>query len=112
MVALPRIEWGRRFRGPALLVNRVREYGASAPARDPARRARLRRAIAAVDARLPGGPNCLRRALLEMRLDAGAARELIHFGLRAHGGPRSGHAWLSSWPDSERASSYDAVLEM
>jgi hypothetical protein len=68
--------------------------------------------IAAVDARIPGGSNCYRRALVEMALDASAAEERLFFGLKAHGGARSGHAWLASWPDSANAGVYDAVLEM
>jgi hypothetical protein len=65
-----------------------------------------------MDRVLPAGPNCYRRALLEMYLDSGASREPLYLGLRAHGGPRSGHAWLASWPDNAGASAYDAILEM
>src|SRR5947209_14505709 len=36
---------------------------------------RLRRAIGWVDARMPGGANCNRRALLEISLDSGAAAD-------------------------------------
>jgi hypothetical protein len=68
--------------------------------------------IALVDRVLPGEPNCLRRALLEIALDAGAAEEPLHLGLKVPGGPRSGHAWLASWPDAANASAYDAVLEV
>jgi hypothetical protein len=39
-------------------------------------------------------------------MDAGAAREPLHMGLNAEGGPRSGHAWLASSPD--RPAHYDA----
>jgi hypothetical protein len=68
--------------------------------------------IAAADRRFPDGGNCFRRALLEMSLDAGAAQERLCLGLKAAGGPRSGHAWLSSWPDAANAGTYDTVLEM
>jgi hypothetical protein len=110
MCAVPYIEWGRRFRGPRPLTSVLRSRGAKAVARDAQRLILLRRVIGAVDARLPGGANCYRRALLEMRLDAGAARERLHLGLRAHGGPQSGHAWLGS---SEAGPGvYDARFEI
>jgi hypothetical protein len=66
----------------------------------------LRRLIRGVDACLPGGGNCYRRALLEVALDPAAAAEPLHLGLREHGGPRSGHAWLGDRRDSGEA--YDA----
>ncbi len=44
-------------------------------------RSRLRRAIGWVDAAFPGGPNCFRRTLMEIALDAGAAGETLVFGL-------------------------------
>jgi hypothetical protein len=70
----------------------------------------LRRLIRAVDARMPGGPNCYRRALLEIGLDAGAAREPLKMGLHPHGGPKSGHAWLGEpEPGTE---SYEALFEI
>ena len=111
LLVLPRVEWERRFRGPTSFIPNLRRRARYSPERSHAEREVLRRMIAALDARLPGGGNCYRRALLEMSLDAGAARERLHLGLRAHGGPGSGHAWLASWPDAADASSYDAVLE-
>jgi hypothetical protein len=78
------------------------------PARAPEQRNTLRRVIRQIDARVPGGPNCYRRALLEMRLDAVAAREPLHLGLRAHGGPNSGHAWLGQPVSAEDSAHYDA----
>lgn len=53
-----------------------------------------------VDARMPTGPNCYRRVLLETALDAGAARETVIFGLRKGGSKGSGHAFFES--ESER----------
>ena len=74
------------------------------------RRVMLRRLIGAVDARMPGGPNCYRRSLLELGLDAAAAREPLNMGLRPHGGPKSGHAWLGqSEPGAEV---YEARFEI
>jgi hypothetical protein len=88
-------------------VARARYGGTQRPARSPAARIRLKRVIGAVDRRLPGGRNCVRRALLEMALDGGAARERFFAGLQTGGGPGSGHAWLESDPAPDR---YDAVI--
>jgi len=72
----------RRVRGtPQRVLAELRARGATARERGPIGRARLRRAIGWVDAALPGGPNCYRRILLELALDAGAARETVVFGL-------------------------------
>ena len=111
LVGLPAVECGRLLLGPSRLLARLRHTGRRAQKRSPAERHSLRRVIAAVDARLPGGGNCYRRALVETLLDAGAADEKIYFGLKAHGGPKSGHAWLGSWPDAANAGAYDAVIE-
>jgi hypothetical protein len=59
-----------------------------------------------VDSLFPSGPNCYRRALVEIAMDAGAAAEPLHMGLLADGGLNSGHAWLDSAADPTR--SYDA----
>ena len=55
---------------------------------------------------MPTGPNCLRRALLEMRLDGGAAGEPLRIGLQKSGGFGSGHAWLDG--SDPEATHYDA----
>jgi hypothetical protein len=73
--------------------------------RDARARARLQWLIRAVDRLFPSGPNCYRRALVEIGIDAGAAAERLHMGLSAFGGRDSGHAWLTSSPGTER---YDA----
>jgi hypothetical protein len=112
LTVLPSVEHGRRSGAPAALIGKIRLRGARSRQRSLADRETLRRVIAIVDRLLLDGGNCYRRALLEMALDAGAAREPLRFGLRAHGGPRSGHAWLASWPDAAKAGTYDAVLEM
>lgn len=70
-------------------------------------RTRLKRVIGAIDRRLPGGKNCVRRALLEMALDGGAARERFFAGLQKGGRSGSGHAWLESDSVTDR---YDAVI--
>jgi hypothetical protein len=108
-VAVP-VELDRRRLGTRPAVLRARARGERAPARDGAGRARLRRAVAAVDARCPGGPNCLRRALLEASLDPAAAREPLHLHLSAWGGPGSGHARLASRPENGRP--YDVTLAL
>src|SRR5262245_48095321 len=112
LVVLPFVELGRVAWGPARILPGLRWTAGHSRKRLPPERSALRRVIAAVDARLPGGGNCYRRALLEICVDAGAAEEKLYMGLKAHGGPRSGHAWLASWPDAANAGAYDAVLEM
>ena len=104
--ALPLVEWRRRRLSLHHAVARARAQSVRR-GRSAVERARLQRVIGAVDARMPGGANCVRRALLEMSLDAGAAGERLFAGLKSGGGPRSGHAWLESHSVSE---SYDAVI--
>jgi hypothetical protein len=93
---LPEVEWRRLNEGPGRAVAKLRARGHSARRRAGDDRQRLRRLIAIVDRFWPGEPNCYRRALLEMSLDAGAAEEQLHLGLKVPGGPRSGHAWLGT----------------
>lgn len=71
----------RRRTSPQTVVAAMRARGRSAPARGAVGRARLRRAIGWADAVARGGASCYRRVLLEIALDAGAARETIVFGL-------------------------------
>jgi hypothetical protein len=98
---------GSRSRfGPEYLVRVLRQRGALCQTRVGAKRVRLRRIIRFVDRLFPSGPNCYRRALIEIAMDAGAAAEPLHMGLQAEGGLNSGHAWLASSPDPSR--SYDA----
>jgi hypothetical protein len=85
----------------------ARERGLRWHARSSADRARLRRIISRVDRHLPGGANCVRRALLEMTLDSGAAGERLLAGFRTGGSAGSGHAWLDSETPADR---YDAVI--
>jgi hypothetical protein len=59
---------------------------------------------------VPGGPNCLRRALLRVGLDPAAARESIVLGLdvRDETGA-TGHAWLEGAP---RGKGYDVEFRV
>jgi hypothetical protein len=97
---------GRQTQPPRKLIARLRTRGALCVARGAEQRADLRRAIRLVDRCFPSGPNCFRRVLMEIALDAGAAAEPVHMGLKAEGVPNSGHAWLASAPDG--AGRYDA----
>ena len=105
---LPRVERMRLRAGPRPALRRIRRPGRRARRRDVRARARLRRAIAWVDRLVPGGPNCYRRSLLEMALDAGAAAEPLVIGLNVTRGAPSGHAWVG--PGA--AGSYDVMLEL
>jgi hypothetical protein len=75
------IDERRQRDAPQRVLADLRASGATAKERGPIGRARLRRAIGWVDAMIPGGANCYRRILLELALDAGAARETVVFGL-------------------------------
>lgn len=108
--ALPSVESARRRLGPLELASAARARGEKGVARGERGRAQLRRVIAAVDRCFLDGGNCYRRALLEMSVDPAAAADTLHLGLRSHGGPRSGHAWLSSWPPD--GGSYDAQFSV
>lgn len=78
----------RRGMSPERAIEHMRARGSREIARGPIGRARLRRAIGWVDALVPGGENCYRRVLLELALDAGAARETVVLGLDVG---RTGH---------------------
>lgn len=78
----------RLANAPERAVHAMRERGRRGNARGPIGRARLCRAIGWVDAAFPGGPNCLRRTLVEIGLDANAAEETLVFGLDVG---RTGH---------------------
>jgi hypothetical protein len=103
----PRMERLRRIEGPLRAVEFARGAGRGLPARSPGDRLILRRAVSLVDSWIPGGPNCFRRCLMEMALDAGAAREKLLAGIQSGGGHGTGHAWLESHPTDR---SYDAVF--
>lgn len=92
---LREVERARWVEGPAALVARLRARGVKSEARSPAARERLFRVIHHVDRLMRGGPNCYRRSLALVALDAEAAREPFVLGLNRTGdGPR-GHAWVA-----------------
>ena len=109
LAALPEVEANRRLTSPQTAAFLARRRASRAPARTAEDRERLRRAITVVDRWMPGGGNCLRRSLLEMSLDGGAARERLLAGFKAGGVPASGHAWLESQGVAAR---YDAVIPL
>jgi hypothetical protein len=100
------VNHGRRTQPARKLIASLRSRGALCAARDAGQREDLRAAIRFVDRLFPSGPNCFRRVLMEIALDAGAAKEPVHMGLKAHGAPNSGHVWLASAPDGDGG--YDA----
>jgi hypothetical protein len=108
-LAVPGVERQRRRSSLHLAVSEARRRSPRSPARSLEQRAQLRRAIAFVDARMLAGPNCVRRSLLEMTLDRGAANEKLLAGFVSGGGPKSGHAWLESEPTRQR---FDAVVAL
>ncbi|MBY0525335.1 MAG: hypothetical protein K2R98_18150 [Gemmataceae bacterium] len=108
--SLPRVEAGRCSVGPRPLVESLRRCARRMRHRGPVARRCLRRAIFWVDACLGRRANCYRRALLEVALDRGAAREPLALGLNAQGGQIGGHAWLAS--DADVQSAYDVVIEV
>jgi hypothetical protein len=103
------IERGRLTAGPEALLADVRARGGRCSKRDFRRRRRLQRVIRFVDRQFGSGPNCYRRALLEIAMDAGAAAEILHLGFKAGGGNGSGHAWLG--PDAPSVARYDARVD-
>jgi hypothetical protein len=110
-----RVEKARTTEGPAPLLARLRQEGGAHPRRSAAARQRLQRAVRLVDRCFPGGGNCYRRVLLEVALDSDAAKAVVMFGLRAGGGPGSGHAYFKSDEagSSELAAHrFDVVFEM
>ena len=110
LVALPRVEAGRRWRGPKPLLEKLRRRGRQAKRRGRAERARLRRAVGLIDRLMPGGPNCSRRALLEIALDRGAAHEPFRMGFRVGPASISGHAWLGA--EGGPSEGYQVQLEL
>jgi hypothetical protein len=95
----------RRHDSPEAAVRAMRARGHGARRRGPVGRARLRRAIGWVDALYMGHPNCFRRTLVELGLDAGAADETLVFGLDVG---RTGHVALKDSEDS----TFDVAFEI
>jgi hypothetical protein len=97
-----RMNSARRRQGPAKLLRRVRARGFRSRLRTADDRVRLQGIIRLVDRLFPAGPNCYRRALVEMAMDQSAASEPLHLGINARDGIVAGHAWLESSPDKGR----------
>jgi hypothetical protein len=97
-----RLRWAN---APELAVNTMRARGRTKKKRGPIGRARLRRAIGWIDATYPSGPNCFRRILIELGLDAGAAAETIVFGLDVG---RTGHVAFEESEDR----TFDVAFEL
>jgi hypothetical protein len=110
-ILLPRVELGRHRKGPGPLVEELRERGRRGPRRSVPHRIGLRRVIGLIDRILPGEPSCYRRTLLEIGLDAGAAQEPLHMGIRVPGAPRSGHAWLGD-SGASPGTTYDVQFDI
>lgn len=108
LLVLPAVEWGRRTEGPEPLLHRLRSGARNL--RNDEQRERLQRVIRWVDARIPGGPNCYRRVLLETALDVSAASEQVIFGMRAGGKAKSGHVWLEPWRDGDERYEVEIAL--
>lgn len=99
------VERRRLSDGPEAIIRDLRARGAREKKRGAIGRARLRRAIGWIDAFFSGGPNCFRRTLLELALDAGAARERLVFGLDVG---RTGHVTFKGREDR----TFDVVYEL
>jgi hypothetical protein len=100
----------RRDEGPGAAVPRFRARGHLKRRRDPEALARLQRVIGIADRYLPGGPNCYRRVLAEISLDAGSAGEPMHMGLTRGQATFAGHAWLGD--RREPGARYDVELAL
>jgi hypothetical protein len=107
--AARRAEGARKRLGPLAAVQIMRRAGNAAKARGAIERAQLRRVVWWIDRAFPGGPNCYRRALLEIAVDRGAAQERLMLGFRSGGNHGSGHAWLESEPSD---GPYDAIVSV
>jgi hypothetical protein len=91
----------------------ARDLGKNAKTRSVGDRRALVGMIAIIDRLWYGGPNCYRRVLLEIAMDAGAAREVVKMGFRSSGGQGSGHAWLGEAVAIEgRRQHYDAIVSI
>jgi hypothetical protein len=108
--AAPVAELLRRCAGPELAIKIARSVGRVFGADGPDATARAAIAVARVDARVPRGGNCYRRVLMHAMVEREAASRPIVFGLRAGGGPKSGHAWLEGADAAGLAAEYDAVF--
>lgn len=106
------VERGFLTEGPGPLLARLRGKGRLAQPRDAASRERLQRAIRWVDACVPTGRSCYRRALLEIALDPFAAEEKLIIGLDVSGDSAAGHTWLGEDSVRLRMRPYDVELDV
>ena len=93
-VLLREIDEARFTEGPAPLLARLRARGAHAPTRSRLRRRWLASAIYRLDRALFSEPNCYRRTLVLMAMDAEAARQPLMLGLDVPDSGATGHAWV------------------
>jgi hypothetical protein len=98
--------------GPRPAVQFARRLGERRRRRSAVARKALQRAIAILDRRWPGGPNCYRRVLFEIGMDRGAAAELVQLGFQGSGEAGSGHAWLGEALASKDGRSYEAIVSI
>jgi hypothetical protein len=91
---LREVERARWVEGPAALIERLRARGLTNAPRSPEARRRLFRVIHHMDRVMKGGPNCYRRSLARVALDAESAREPFVLGLNRTDASARGHAWV------------------
>lgn len=107
---LPGLERARHTLGPRPLLDEIRARAGRHPRRGETARRCLRRAVRWVDACMPGGGNCYRRAVLEMALDRGAADTPLALGFARDGDRLTGHAWVEG--SDTGAGRYDFTLRV
>ncbi len=105
LLVIQQAERLRSRKSPEEAVTSMRARGRAEHARGPLGRARLKRAIGWADALFPGGGNCLRRVLVELSLDEGAATEPLAFGLDVGG---TGHVAFADAEDLR----FDVVFKL
>jgi hypothetical protein len=108
MWMVPRLARLRREVGTGAVIASARAFGRGGLRRAPQSRRNLQRVIRAIDRILPGEPNCLRRVLLELSLDEGAASEPVVLGVNVGLGKSTGHVWLGTAPPPNNR--YDVKL--
>jgi len=106
---LREVEKARWTEGPSTLVARLRERGARGSVRSKEARRRLFRVIHHLDRLMKGGPNCYRRSLVRIALDAGSAAEPFVLGLNLPERAPNGHAWVDG---AEAAARYDVEFRL
>jgi hypothetical protein len=110
LVALYQVERQIAHLGPKQLLEKLRAQGMQAPERNAEDRERLRKVIGWLDRRLMRAGNCYRRALVEIGMDRGAAREALFLGFNMEGEKVSGHAWIEA--TAEKDGTYQVCIRM